>query len=188
MKILNYKNIEWIKAQKTLKKLQDELVVAYRNKYKEEVKRLQFKIVRSFSARALAVRRVHANTGGKTPGIDNVIWKVDSDLIRAISELSNLSSYTAKPVRRVYIPKGLDKKRPLGIPTMFDRAIQALYLMTIQPIAEEVSDDRSYGFRPYKSAHDAVTYLHLVLGSYTSTRRWIMKCDIESFFDKVSHD
>jgi RNA-directed DNA polymerase len=54
---------------------------------------------------------------------------------------------------------------------MFDRSVQALYLMTIQPIAEETSDVRSYGFRPHKSAHDAITYLHLVLGNFTATRR-----------------
>lgn len=171
IKILEYKNIEWNKAQEALRKLQDELVVAYRIKNEEKVKILQHKIVKSFGARALAVRRVYVNTGSKTPGIDGVIWKSDSDLVKAIYELSNLSNYKAKPIRRIYIPKSLDKKRPLGIPTMFDRAVQALYLMTIQPIAEEVSDDRSYGFRPYKSVHDAVTYLHLVLGNYTTTRR-----------------
>lgn len=145
--------------------------MAFRLKDKLEVKKIQHQIVRSFGARALAVKRIHTNSGGKTQGIDNVIWKSDRDLMKAIHDLTDLASYKAEPVRRVYIPKGLDKKRPLGIPTMFDRAVQALYLMSLEPIAEEVSDLRSYGFRKYKSAHDAVTYLHLVLGSYTATRR-----------------
>ena len=144
--------------------------------------------MKSFSARALAVRRVHANTGGKTSGVDGVVWKSDVQLMKAISDLSDLSGYRAKPVRRVYIPKSSGSLRPLGIPTLFDRAVQSLYLMTVQPIAEENADLRSYGFRPYKGAHDAITYLYLVLGSYTATRRWVMKCDIESFFDNVSHE
>jgi RNA-directed DNA polymerase len=97
-KILEYKNIEWNKAQRALGKLQDELVVAYRIKDEEKVKRLQHKIVKSFGARALAVRRVYTNTGSKTPGIDGVIWKSDTDLVKAIYELSNLSNYKAKPM------------------------------------------------------------------------------------------
>lgn len=83
---------------------------------------MQHKIVRSYGARALAVRRVHENLGGKTPGIDGIVWKVDSDLSRVIDELSDLSNYRAKPVRRVFIPKDSGVRRPLGIPTFFDRS------------------------------------------------------------------
>lgn len=71
---------------------------------------------------------------------------------------------------------------------MLDKAVQALYLMTIQPIVEEVSNLRSYGFRLYKSVHDAITDLHLVLCKFTAQRRWVLKCDIRSFFHKVSHN
>ena len=185
---LKYKNINYKKATAILRKLQNNLVAAYRLKDFKEVKRIQHKIVRSFDARALAVKRVHANSGSKTPGVDGVVWENDTQLMRVILELGDLPRYKARPVRRVYIPKSSGKRRPLGILTMFDRAVQALDLMTVQPIVEEVSDVRSYGFRSYKSVHDAITYLHLVLGNFTAQRRWVMKCDIKSFFDKVSHD
>lgn len=79
------------------------------------------------------------------------------------------------------------KKRPLGIPTMKDRIVQTLYLFALDPIAEELADTRSYGFRKFHGVHDCVTYLKLVCGSYTATRRHILDADIEQFFPSVSH-
>lgn len=124
---LKFKDIDWKIARRAVREMQDELVRAFRLGNKELVTKIQFKIVRSFGARALAVKRVSSNTGGKTPGIDGVIWSKDLDLEVAINELLYLSEYKAKLVRRMYIPKDNIKLRPLGIPRMFDRAVQALY-------------------------------------------------------------
>lgn len=83
--------------------------------------------------------------------------------------VKNVSSYKAIPVKKIYSPKSNGLKRLLGIPTMKDRVVQTFYVLALNPIAEETSDSRSYGFRRYRSVHDNATYLKLVLGSYTAT-------------------
>lgn len=183
----NYNNIDWIKCKNDVMKIQNQVVVAYKNGNSEQVTNYQNAIVRSFAARALAVRKVNTNCGGKTAGIDEVIWSKPEQRMEAIDKLKNLSKYKAKPVKRVWITKPNGEKRPLGIPTMFDRAVQALYVQALNPIAEECADKCSYGFRPHRSTKDAAIYLKLVLGSITATRRWIFLCDVEKYFDQISH-
>lgn len=184
----NYHSIDWNSCYQQLSETQAKILKAWQTKNLAEVERLQTKLVRSFSARALAVRRVTTNKGNKTPGIDGKVWNNVKEKMEAIHELKSLQEYKAKPVRRVYIPKGNGQLRPLGIPIMYDRAVQALYMFALDPIAEEVADSRSYGFRRYRSVIDVAMYLKLVLGSVTATRRWVLEADILKFFDSVSHE
>jgi len=183
----NYENIDWRQCYTKLFKLQSEILKAYRSKIIKDVLTAQHNLTRSFAARALAVRKVTTNKGKNTPGIDRVLLKSNVEKFKTINNIKNLSKYKAQPVRRVYIPKTNGKLRPLGIPTIKDRVIQTLFYFALDPIAEETSCKRSYGYRLHRSVHDNATYLKLVLGSYTATRRYILKADIEGFFPTVNH-
>jgi len=117
----------------------------------------------SFSGRALAVRKVISNKGGKTPGIDGIILGSPAEYYEAIERLKVIlekpQNYQAGAVKRVYIPKpGKKEMRPLGIPNIIDRIVQAVYHLAIDPIVEQQSDLNSFGFRKERSTHDAINY------------------------------
>lgn len=185
----NYENINWKLANQKLLTLQYEILKAFRAGDKNLVLKLQYELTRSFAARAIAIRKITSNKGKNTAGVDGITLDTNKQKIEYILKLRNLKNYQTSPVKRVYIPKDSGKfKRPLGIPTMFDRAVQTLFLFAIEPIMEEVSCKRAYGFRIGKSLHDCATYLFLTLASINATRRFILKADINKFFDSVSHD
>jgi RNA-directed DNA polymerase len=166
-------------------------VEAHRAKNARTIKDLQRSIVTSFAARALAVRRVTTNKGGNTPGVDGMKWDSPHKKMNAIKELhyltQNPGEYKAKPVKRVFIPKpGKAEKRPLGIPTLTDRAMQAVYLYSIDPLVEETSDVNSYGFRPYRGTREAAAKIRDTLGKDYSPN-WLLDADIEKCFDKINH-
>ena len=158
----------------------------------KEVYRLQEVIVISFEGRALAIRRVVTSSGGKTPGVDNIIWDTPKARFHAIKELGlitkNPSSYKSSPLKRVMIPKNNSTElRPLGIPTIMDRAVQAVYHLAIDPVVEVRSDPNSYGFRKGRSQHDAIAYIRSWLDKSYSPE-YILETDIAKCFDKISHD
>ena len=181
-----YRDIDWKTCINTLQKKQAEIIRAYRKKDYSRVFELQQNLVRSFAARALAVRKVSSNKEKNTPGIDKIIWKTNEQKSQAIFLLRDLSKYKAKPARRVYVSKTRGSTRLLKIPTMFDRAVLTLWYFALIPIAEETADPQSYGSRPYRGVHDCVTYLKLVCSSNTTTRRFVLNLDIKSFFNLIS--
>lgn len=184
--------INWKQVETKIKDLQEEIVIATLNNNKREIYRLQKRILRSFEGRALAVRKVVTNRGGRTSGIDNIKWTGPLEYWNAIKTLDeiikNPKNYEAQPVRRVYIPKPNSKEmRPLGIPTMIDRALQALYVLGLDPAVETVSDLNSFGFRKNRSTHDAITAIRSLLDK-NNHPEWILEIDIKKCFDRIDHN
>ncbi len=126
--------------------------------------------------------------GRKTPGVDVIILDTPANKTGALEDLRQ-HGYRAQPLRRLYIPKtdGSNRQRPLSIPTMHDRAMQALYLLALDPIAETLGDPNSYGFRPERSTADAMEQCFNVLARKHSAP-WILEGDIRACFDGISHE
>jgi RNA-directed DNA polymerase len=182
---VDWHSIKWNKANQNVRRLQARIVKATQEKRRGKVKALQRLLTHSFSGRALAVRRVTENQGKQTPGVDHQIWNTPEKKSQAIDGLKQ-HGYKPLPLRRVYIPKSNDRLRPLSIPVMADRAMQALYLQALDPIAETIADPNSYGFRKDRSTADAIGQCFIVLGRKRSAQ-WVLKCDIKSCFDKIDH-
>jgi RNA-directed DNA polymerase len=177
--------MNWLEAQSEVKRLQMRIAKAVKEKRYGKVRALQWMLTHSYSAKMLAVKRVTENRGAKTPGIDGTIWKTAQQKIQAVAELKH-SGIKTQPLRRIYIPKKNGQKRPLGIPTMMDRAHQALHLLALEPIAETTADKNSYGFRPKRRCADAIEQCFIVLAKKTSAQ-WVLEGDIKACFDKISH-
>lgn len=182
---VDWHSIPWKKVYRTVRRLQVRIVKAVQEGKWHKVKALVYLLTHSFSGRALAILRVVSNAGAKTPGIDGVTWTTDD--CGAAFTLLRRHGYRPQPLRRVYIPKSNGRLRPLGIPTMRDRAMQALYLLGLDPIVECQADGHSYGFRLGRCCADAIEQCHLLLGNLHGPE-WILEGDIHSCFDQISHD
>ena len=182
-----WKSIDWKKAEAEVSRLQARIAKATQEKKWNTVKRLQYLLSHSYYAKALAVRKVTTNKGKHTPGIDKELWNTPAVKMRNVLILTD-KGYKAKPLRRVFIEKpGKKKKRPLGIPCMYDRAMQALYALALDPVSETTADEKSFGFRRGRSAQDACEYIFTALSRRTSPE-WVLEGDIKGCFDHISHD
>jgi retron-type reverse transcriptase len=178
--------IDWQAINRNVRRLQVRIVQATKESRGGRVRALQRLLTHSYSGKVLAVRRVTENNGKATPGVDQEIWDTPEKKTQAVHALKR-RGYRSQPLRRVYIPKSDGKTmRPLGIPTMKDRAQQALYLLALAPVVETTADKNSYGFRQQRSCADAMEQCFKALRS--ANTRWILEGDIKSCFDKISHD
>jgi RNA-directed DNA polymerase len=182
---VNWHAINWQAVDQEVKRLQVRIVKAQQQGKWGRVKALQHLLTHSFSGKALAVKRVTENQGKRTPGVDGETWKTPQKKAEAVETLTQ-RGYRPRPLRRIYIPKSNGSKRPLSIPTMKDRAMQALYLLALDPIAETLADPNSYGFRKERGPADAIDQCHTVLSNRAGAE-WILEGDIKACFDKISH-
>lgn len=185
--LTQWKYIDWKIVETNVNKLQTRIAKAVRQKKWHLVKRLQYLLTNSFYAKLLAVKKVTQNGGKRTAGIDGHKWTTPLSKMKAALNLSG-KGYKAKPMRRIYIEKyGTQKKRPLSIPTMHDRATQALHALSLNPVAETMADRVSFGFRQNRNTKDAKALLFAGLSTKNSAQ-WVLEGDIKGCFDNINHD
>lgn len=182
----NWDLIQWRKIIQRVNRLQRRIAKAVKEKRWGKAKALMYLITKSFYAKLLAVFRVSANKGKNTPGVDNTIWIDGYDKLIAAKNLRT-RGYSCKPLRRIYIPKKNGKKRPLSIPCMDDRAMQALHLIALAPLAETTADKNSFGFREKRSCADAIAQCFNIL-CRKNCAQWILEADIKACFDEINHE
>jgi len=184
--VSDWDQTKWPIVHDRVRRLQARIAQATREQDWRRVKALQRFLVNSFSAKALAVKRVSENDGKRTPGVDRETWTTPEAKWQAIQRLGS-RGLRPQPLRRVYIPKrGGTKMRPLGIPTMTIRAQQALHLLGLEPVAETRADPHSYGFRRCRGTQDAIERVFKLLAQKGSAP-WILEGDIKGCFDNFRH-
>jgi len=186
-KKIQWMHINWDTVAVSVNRLQTRITKAVKEKRWHLVKRLQYLLTNSFNAKLLAVYKVTQNKGARTAGVDGIKWATPEARMNTALELSS-KNYKAKPLRRVYIEKyGKKEKRPLSIPTMHDRAMQALYALALDPVAEATADRTSFGFRKNRSTHDTYAQAFICLSKKNSAQ-WVLEGDIKGCFDNINHE
>ncbi len=181
-----WKTVAWRKLERIVFKLQKRIYRAALEGNKQKVRKLQGLLNRSWSAKMIAVRQVtQQNQGKKTAGVDGVKALTPKERIELVGQIKVTRKAKAKATRRVWIPKPRrEEKRPLGIPTMHDRALQGLVKEALEPEWEAYMEANSYGFRPGRGCHDAVA---AIFASISQKSKWVLDADIAKCFDEIDH-
>lgn len=182
--ITSWQDTRWDQVEANVHALQRRIYRTQQQGQRRKVRSLQRLLLRSTSAKLLAVRRVtQDNQGKKTPGIDGIACLDPDQRCLLVQELS--LERRSRPVRRVWIPKpGTQEQRPLGIPTMSDRAAQALVKLALEPQWEARFESNSYGFRPGRSCHDAI---EAIFNEVRYKPKFVLDADISKCFDRIGH-
>lgn len=182
-------NMDWKEINYHVRKLQQRIAAAAYDGDWKRVRRLQKLVFVSWDCRAFAVHRVTCRRAVRTAGLDGLFWYSDFSRFHALEELKNYHDYKPMPFKRIYIPKDHDrsKKRPLSVPVIYDRAMQALYLIACDPVVECTAGEHDYGFRMYRSSQDVIRDIVSHFG-FESGRIYFLKSDVKQCFDHLSHD
>jgi RNA-directed DNA polymerase len=185
---LQWQSINWTAATGSVRRLQGRIFRAARGGEWAKAKSLQKLLVRSQAAKLLAIRQVtQQNRGRLTPGVDGVVVDTPEARAQLLQGGLDLRGYRPKPVRRVRIPKADGKTRPLGIPTVLDRVMQAIVKLALEPEWESRFEPNSYGFRPGRSTMDAISAIHITM-SQRGSSQWVLDADISGCFDNIDHE
>ena len=170
---LDWRSIDWAQAEDDVRRLRQRIFTASRDGDLRKVRSLQKLMLRSRANALLSVRRVtEVNAGRKTAGVDGLVVVTSSGKAAMADRVQRQGgSWEPKPVKRVYIPKANGKRRPLGIPVIFDRALQAQVVNALEPEWEARFEPKSYGFRPGRGCHDAIEAIYKVARGPTPSRR-----------------
>ena len=180
-------NIKWKKEGQIVNNLRQRIYRASANGDIKRVRNLQKLMMRSQANVLVSIRRVtQQNHGKNTPGVDKVIIRTATERIKLYLELIKAVPGKGYPIKRVYIPKKKGK-RPLGLPIIFDRCMQAIVKNALEPYWEAHFETSSYGFRPGRSTHDAIEKIAHI-ASVKNTRKWVLDADIKGAFDNINHD
>lgn len=185
-KAFKWSRVNWRQVEAFVYQIQVRIAKSIREGRWGKARALQHLLSRSFNAKLLAIKKIISNKGSRTAGIDGVKWKGAGSRWQAALDLK-FHGYRAEPLRRIYIPKKNGKRRPLGIPTLHDRAMQMLLAFGLKPIAETVSDAHSYGFREKRNLHDGIKLAFICLSAKASAQ-WVLEADIKACFDRISHE
>jgi len=189
--IVDWHQIDWRRVERNVRRLRQRIFTASQAGDLSRVRSLQKLMLRSRSNALLSVRRVtERNAGRLTPGVDGEVALTAEAKMKLVHRIQHPADpFTAMPVRRVYIPKpGSKKQRPLGIPVLLDRAQQARVVSALEPEWEARFESRSYGFRPGRGCHDAISAIYMAAKGINPRRMWVLDADLAAAFDRISHD
>jgi RNA-directed DNA polymerase len=182
----DWTGVNWRKANRAVRTLRQRIFRASQRGELRAVHSLQKLMLRSYANTLVSVRRVtQLNTGKHTPGVDQVVVKTPQARGRLVDFLTTTQPWRARPARRIYIPKANGRLRPLGIPTVLDRCLQARVKNALEPAWEATFEGTSYGFRPGRSCHDAIAKVYLLANS-KGRKHWVVDADIKGAFEHAS--